>query len=106
MNKSWDSYLKQQLKKPQVRKAFEREKRMLDLGIMLARQRESKGLTQAEVASRIGTSTPQVSRTENKPEHANMQTLMRYAEALGMKLDVKLVSKPRRGSKGALTANG
>lgn len=48
---------------------------------------------QEQVARQIGTSAPQVSRTEHRPEHANVQTLMRYADAVGMTLDVKLVAK-------------
>jgi hypothetical protein len=41
----------------------------------------------------MGTSAPQVSRTERKPERANVQTLMRYADAVGMMLHVNLVGK-------------
>lgn len=91
MKTSWDAYLEQQLRKPKVKKAFAEEKRVLSIGMALARQRKLKGLTQEEVARRIGTSTPQVSRTEHRPEHANVQTLMRYAEAVGMTLDMKLI---------------
>lgn len=93
MKNTWDAYLKRQLRKPRVKKAFEEEKRVLSIGITLARERRRKGLTQQEVARKIGTSAPQVSRTERKPEHANMQTLMRYADAVGMTLDMKLVAR-------------
>jgi predicted transcriptional regulator len=91
MKTSWDVYLEQQLRKPKVKKAFTEEKRVLNIGMALARQRKRKGLTQEEVARQIGTSAPQVSRTEHKPEHASVQTLMRYAEAVGMTLDMKLI---------------
>jgi len=93
MKSSWDAYLEQQLKKPGVRKAFEEEKQVLNIGIALARERKRKGLTQEEVARQIGTSAPQVSRTERKPERTNVQTLMRYADAVGMMLHMKLVAK-------------
>jgi len=93
MKSSWDAYLEQQLKKPKVRRAFEEENRVLNIGIALARERKRKGLTQEEVARQIGTSAPQVSRTERKPERTNVQTLMRYADAVGMTLDMKLVAK-------------
>jgi transcriptional regulator with XRE-family HTH domain len=76
-----------------VRKAFEEEKRVLNIGIALARERKRKGLTQEEVARHIGTSAPQVSRTEHRPERSNVQTLMRYADAVGMMLRMKLVTK-------------
>ena len=90
---SWDAYLKEQLKNPRVRQAFEEESRILDLGIDLAKNRASQGLTQEAVAKRIGTSAPQISRTEKAPENANVRTLMRYAEAIGMELKVKLVPR-------------
>ena len=93
MKSSWDAYLKRQLRRPRVKKAFEEELQVLNIGIALARQRKRKGLTQEQVARHIGTSTPQVNRTEHKPEHANVQTLMRYADAVGMTLDFKLVDK-------------
>jgi len=56
-------------------------------------ERKRKGLTQEEAAREIGTGAPQVSRTEHKPEHSNVRTLMRYATAVGMTLDMKLVAK-------------
>lgn len=92
---SWDAYLKEQLKNPKVRQAFEEESRILDLGIALAKYRASQGLTQEAVAERIGTSAPQISRTEKAPENANVKTLMRYADAIGMELKVKLVPRSR-----------
>ena len=93
MKNSWDAYLEQQLKKRKFRKAFEEENRVLNIGIALAKERKRKGLTQEEVAKQIGTSAPQVSRTERKPERTNVQTLMRYADAVGMELNMKLVAK-------------
>jgi len=90
-SRSWDTYLNQQLKNPKVKRAFEEETKALNIGIELARQRERKGLTQEDVAKRIGSSAPQVSRTERNPEHANVQSLMRCAEAVGMRLDIRLL---------------
>jgi transcriptional regulator with XRE-family HTH domain len=65
----------------------------LSIGLELANQRKRKGMTQAEVARKIGTSAPQLSRTERRPENVNMRTLMRYAEAVGMDLDIRLVAR-------------
>lgn len=93
MKTAWDSYVKKQLKTPSVRKAYEEETKVLNIGLQLANQRKLKGLTQAQVAKKIGTSTPQLSRTERRPENVNMRTLMRYAEAVGMDLDIKLVAR-------------
>jgi DNA-binding phage protein len=93
MKTAWDSYVKKQLKTPAVRQAYEEETKALSIGLQLANQRKRKGLTQAQVAKKIGTSTPQLSRTERRPENVNMRTLMRYAEAVGMDLDIKLVAR-------------
>ena len=48
------------------------------------------------MAKRIGTSAPQISRTEKAPENANVKTLMRYAHAIGVELKVKLVPRSAR----------
>jgi DNA-binding XRE family transcriptional regulator len=93
MTTAWDRYVKQELRKPAVRKAYDEETSVLKIGLELANQRKLKGLTQAEVARRIGTSAPQLSRTERRPESANMRTLMRYAAAVGMDLDIRLVGR-------------
>jgi len=93
MKTSWDAYLERQLRNPKVNKAFNEEKGALNIGIALAKERKRRGLTQEEVARRIGSSAPQVSRTEREPEHTNVRTLMRYADAVGMTLDMKLVAK-------------
>ncbi len=93
MMTAWDRYVKKELRRPAVRQAYEDETRVLKIGLELANQRKRKGLTQAEVARRIGTSAPQLSRTERRPESANMRTLMRYAAAVGMDLDVRLVGR-------------
>jgi len=93
MKSSFDVYLGQQLKKPKVRAAFEQERKFLDIGFALASQRKKQGLTQEEIAKKIGSSAPQVSRTEHRPEHSNVRTLARYAAAVGMELDLRLVAK-------------
>jgi ribosome-binding protein aMBF1 (putative translation factor) len=90
---SFDTYLAQQLRKPRVKRAFQEESRALNIGVALARERIRKGLTQEDVARRLGTSAPHVSRTERKPEHSNVRTLMRYAAVVGMELDLKLVRR-------------
>ncbi len=60
MKTAWDSYLDQQLANPSVRQAYEEETKVLGIGLQLANQRKRKGLTQAELAKKIGTSTPRL----------------------------------------------
>ena len=53
------------------------------------------GLTQAQVASRMGVSQPVLARIESslgKQDHSpSLHTLRRYAEACGMKLVIQMV---------------
>jgi DNA-binding XRE family transcriptional regulator len=93
MTTTWDRYVKKELRKPAVRGAYEEETIVLKIGLELANQRRRKGLTQAAIAKKIGTSAPQLSRTERRPENANMRTLIRYAAAVRMDLDVRLVAR-------------
>jgi len=84
-----------------VRQAYEEETKTLSIGLQLAKQRKLKGLTQAQLARKMGTSTPQLSRTERRPENVNMRTLMRYAKAVGMDLDIRLVVRRAKVSRAA-----
>src|SRR5438046_1092022 len=55
--------------------------------------RESRGLTLAEVAERMGIDSPALSRLETgKMLNPTLATLYKWAEALGQKLDVDLSS--------------
>ena len=62
----------------------------------LLKARAVAGLTQAEVASRMGVSQPVVARIESslgKKDHSpSLNTLRRYADACGMKLVIQMVA--------------
>ena len=59
--------------------------------------RAAQGLTQAEVAQKIGTTQSAVARMESgKGKHSpSLATLSRYADALECRLEVRLVRKTR-----------
>lgn len=59
--------------------------------------RAAQGLTQAQMAEKIGTTQSAVARMESgRGKHSpSLATLSRYAEALGCKLEVRLVRKAR-----------
>jgi DNA-binding XRE family transcriptional regulator len=61
----------------------------------LLQARTQAGLTQAEVASRMGVSQPVLARIESslgKQDHSpSLNTLRRYANACGMKLIIQMV---------------
>ncbi|MBX3057400.1 MAG: helix-turn-helix transcriptional regulator [Anaerolineae bacterium] len=61
------------------------------LGILLRQAREAAGLTQEEIAFRLGTPKSTVSKIENHAEDVRLSLLRQYAEALNKNLDVSLV---------------
>lgn len=73
--------------------ALEDEFAVLDA---LLKARNAAGLTQAQVASRMGVSQPVVARIESslgsKKHSPSLNTLRRYASACGMKLQIQMVS--------------
>lgn len=65
------------------------------IGPQIRRLRVERGLTQAELAQRAGTSAPTMHRYETGWDRFEIATLRRIAEALGAALEVRLV--PPRG---------
>jgi transcriptional regulator with XRE-family HTH domain len=56
----------------------------------LVARRQALGLSQTEVAARMGTSQSAVARLESGDADVRLSTLERYAAALGHMLDVRL----------------
>ncbi|MDS1140120.1 helix-turn-helix transcriptional regulator [Pusillimonas sp. SM2304] len=91
-----DQLIQKMLKNPAVRAEYARIERdempMLD-AILMARA--EAGLTQAQVAERMGTHAPAVARLENSlvtGKHSpSVATLQKYAAALGKRLEVRFI---------------
>lgn len=84
------------LAKASKRKGFTQAYAALELEYQVVNQllkaRTKAGLTQDAVAERMGTTKSAVSRLESAGKHApSLNTLKRYAEAVGCELQVKLV---------------
>ena len=58
----------------------------------LAAERQRLGLSQTQVAARMGTSQSAVARLESGDADVRLSTLERYAAALGQKLQVRLAA--------------
>ncbi len=73
-----------------------------ELARELAERRREAGLTQTELAERMGTSQGQVTRFESGAD-TRLSTVARYAAAVGMKVEWRLAplaAPPRRTSTG------
>lgn len=68
----------------------------------MLKARERAGLSQAEIARRMGTQPPAVTRLEsslsNGKHSPSVATLRRYAHAVGCELQVKLVKSKSAGT--------
>ncbi len=58
----------------------------------VAAAREQEGLTQAELAQRMGTTQSAIARLESQDHDPRLSTFVRYAEMVGLR--VELVPKP------------
>lgn len=60
------------------------------IGVLLRQAREAAGMTQDEVARRLGTQKSAISRMENHADDVRLSTLRNYAEAVGASLEITL----------------
>jgi transcriptional regulator with XRE-family HTH domain len=94
----------QALADPAVKAEFDKLSDEFSLLDEFLKARTSQGLTQAQVAEKIGTTQSAVARMESgSGKHSpSLATLTKYADALGCKLEVRLVRRP--GAKGDVTS--
>jgi len=88
---------------PELRALYQEEARKLDLWLQLVEARQKAGLTQAEMAKRLGVSQAQVARIEKRGYDAyTLNSLRKYVEALGsdyvLEVRVSKTSASRRRS--------
>lgn len=84
---------KRALQRSDVRKAYDQLEEEFGFIDEFLKARSSAGITQAQVAERIGTTQSAIARLESgrgKPS-PSIATLQKYAQALGYRLEVRLV---------------
>ena len=86
-------YIKQRSQRdPEFAEGFESGYADFKIGVMLRQAREKAGLTQEQVANRLGTKKSAISRIENHAEDVRLSTLRAYARAVGAELQIQFVS--------------
>ena len=89
-----EELVKRMLSRPDVKTAYTAQAEEFALLDELLRARRRAGLTQAEVAKKMGTKTPAVARLEggggNKRHSPSVATLRKYADAVGCRLEIRL----------------
>jgi len=86
---NYDEFEAELLKKPEIRKEYEALKPKYDMVRILIKRRSKLGMSQTELARRIGTRQPAISRLEKGDYNTTLNTLFRVTEALGLDISLK-----------------
>jgi DNA-binding XRE family transcriptional regulator len=91
--KSLDRFVEEQYGKRGVtkREKFEKGYKDFKLGVLLRQARMERGLTQMQLAERLGTDKGYISKIENNVKDVRLSTLQRVVEyGLGCKLELAI----------------
>ena len=88
---NFDRYLQEQLRDPEFAERFNKAGEAWDVAMQLTALRKSHGLSQQELAKRVGTSQQQISRLESPSyEGHSLSMLRKVAGVLGASVQVKI----------------
>lgn len=87
---TWKTVRKELLQDPEVRKEYEKLKPRYELISQLIAARARKGLTQAQLAKKIGTKQSAIARAESGSVNLSIGFLEKLSRALGSKLVIQL----------------
>ena len=95
---NFDRYLEEQLKDKDFAARFKKAGEAWDVALQIAALREESGLSQKELAKRVGTSQQQISRLESPSyEGHSLSMLRRVAAVLGATVQVKFQRERTHG---------
>lgn len=82
---SVSDHIKESLRDPEFRAEYERLAPYEELARIVVMRRGALGLTQAELADRMGTTASAISRIESGQHATSAQTLKKLADAFGVR---------------------
>ena len=88
---------KKWMKEPKYRKAYEALEEEFVLASAVMDVRNRAGLTQQQLARKMGTTQPVVARLESGRSRPSMRTLERLADATGSRLLISFVPRKAKG---------
>jgi ribosome-binding protein aMBF1 (putative translation factor) len=81
------------MKNPEWRAGYEKVRQENEPLRAILRARIEKGMTQASIAKKMGTTQSSIARVESGKSHPTIPFMQRLAEALDMKLDIRFLPK-------------
>ena len=104
---NFDTYLDEQLRDPDFAVRFKRAGEAWDVALQIAVLRKESGLSQKELARRVGTSQQQISRLGSPSyEGHSLSMLRRVAAVPGATVQVKIQSEQRQAQPGIAEGKG
>ncbi len=85
---------KKWMEKPEYREAYEEMAPEFELASAIIAARSQAGLTQEQLANRMGTKQPYIARLEAGTINPSYNTLQRFAEATGSRLHISFEPQP------------
>ncbi len=86
----YEVFKSRMLANPDVKREYDALAPAFEIAAELLRARKRTGLSQAELAQRMGTSQSAIARLESGETLPSTKTLLRFAEATGTKIQLRL----------------
>lgn len=87
----FQKYLANKLKNPTFRKHYDEYGKQLEIAYRILQLRKKEGLSQADLAKKIGTTQSNIARMEAGEQNFTTETLYKVASALGRELRIDFV---------------
>ena len=91
MTKTFDSYLSEKLKNPELKQEYDALEPEFAIVQAMINARKESGLTQKQLSDRTGITQADISRLENGNANPSIRTLQRLANAMGKTLKIEFV---------------
>ena len=90
-NIDFQTYLEEQLKNPKIRKHYDAYGKQLEIAYQILTLRKKLGISQAQLAKKIGTTQSNVARIETGQQNFTTATLQNIAEAFDRDVKIEFV---------------
>nr|AKQ02641.1 Xre family transcriptional regulator [uncultured Parcubacteria bacterium Rifle_16ft_4_minimus_37658]AKQ05665.1 Xre family transcriptional regulator [uncultured Parcubacteria bacterium Rifle_16ft_4_minimus_23641] len=87
----FQKYLASELKNPKIRKYYNEYGKQLEIAYQILLLRKQEGISQSELAQKIGTTQSNIARMEQGKQNFTTETLQKIASALRHDLKVEFV---------------
>lgn len=84
-------YLEKQLRDPVFRKHYDEYGKQLEIAYQILQLRKKKGISQSELAKKIGTKQTNIARLESGQQNFTVETLQKIAHALNRNLKIEFI---------------